>query len=292
VCYTRTGRPFYPDAKQEAEFITRVQAALMGAGFFDEFQTDWFCLDCELMPWSAKARELLQRQYAPVGAAGLAALDAAIEALTHSPAASAMVDTYRHRLERLRKYREAYRRYCWPVNSLADYKLAPFHLLASEGVVHSDKTNRWHMETLHRLASADPEFILATPFLEIDLSNDAEFGRASEWWETLTGQGGEGMVVKPLDFVVRSAKGLVQPALKCRGREYLRIIYGPEYTADDQLPRLRSRALSGKRSLATREFALGLEALERFVASEPLRRVHECVFGVLALESEPIDPRL
>ncbi len=100
------------------------------------------------------------------------------------------------------------------------------------------------------------------------------------------------MVVKPLDFVARGPKGLVQPALKCRGREYLRIIYGPEYTAADQLPRLLSRGLSGKRSLAAREFALGMEGLERFVAREPLRRVHECVFGVLALESEPVDPRL
>ena len=97
-------------------------------------------------------------------------------------------------------------------------------------------------------------------------------------------------MVKPLDFIARGPKGLVQPALKCRGREYLRIIYGPEYTADDQLPRLRSRGLSGKRSLAAREFRLGIEALERFVAREPLRRVHECVFGVLALESEPVDP--
>jgi len=175
---------------------------------------------------------------------------------------------------------------------LADYKLAPFHLLASEGTVHSGKTNRWHMETLHRLAAADPGFILATRCLEIDLANEAGFGQACEWWEALTGKGGEGMVVKPLDFVVRGPKGLVQPALKCRGREYLRIIYGPEYTAADQLPRLRSRALSGKRSLAAREFALGMEALERFVAGEPLRRVHECVFGVLALESEPVDPRL
>lgn len=85
---------------------------------------------------------------------------------------------------------------------------------------------------------------------------------------------------------------MVHSALKFRGREYLRIIYGPEYTADDQLPRLRSRGGSGKRSLAAREFALGVEALERFVKREPLRRVHECVFGMLALESEPVDPRL
>jgi protein phosphatase len=144
----------------------------------------------------------------------------------------------------------------------------------------------------HRLAACDPGFMIATPFLEIDVTDDAAVKQASEWWEALTGKGGEGMVVKPLDFIARGPKGILQPAMKCRGREYLRIIYGPEYTADDQLPRLRSRGLSGKRSLAAREFALGIEALERFVAREPLRRVHECVFGVLALESEPVDPRL
>jgi protein phosphatase len=292
VCYTRTGRPFFPDAQQEAEFVARVQAALTKAGFWEEFRSDWFCLDCELMPWSAKARELIQRQYAAVGAAGVASLSAVLDAIQRSPAAGDLLKTYEPWLGRLSKYREAYRRYCWPVNSLADYRLAPFHMLASEGAVHCEKTNRWHMETAHRLASCDPAFLLATPFLEVDVNDDCAVTQASRWWEELTGKGGEGMVVKPLDFIAHGPKGLVQPAIKCRGREYLRIIYGPEYTADDQLPRLRSRGLGSKRSLAGREFALGMEALERFVAREPLRRVHECVFGVLALESEPVDPRL
>jgi protein phosphatase len=292
VCYTRTGRAFFPDPAEEAAFVVRVQEALSKAAFWDEFGSDWFCLDCELMPWSAKARELIQHQYAAVGAAGVASLEAVIELLRESPAAADFAQTYSDRLDRVRKYREAYRRYCWPVTSLADYRLAPFHLLASEGAVHTDKTNRWHMETLHRLAASDPGFLMATPFLEVDLNDEAAVRQATDWWEQLTGHGGEGMVVKPLDFVVRGPKGLLQPAIKCRGREYLRIIYGPEYTADDQLPRLRSRGLSGKRSLASREFALGLEALDRFVAREPLRRIHECVFGVLALESEPVDPRL
>jgi protein phosphatase len=100
------------------------------------------------------------------------------------------------------------------------------------------------------------------------------------------------MVVKPFDFIARGARGLAQPAVKCRGREYLRIIYGPEYDATENLERLRAQGLAAKRSLAVREFTLGVEGLERFVRHEPLRRVHECVFGVLALESEPIDPRL
>lgn len=292
VCYTRTGRPFFPNRGDETELILRVQTALSKSGFWEEFGSDWFCLDCELMPWSAKARELIQSQYAAVGAAGIASLESVVAALDQSPAAASLSGTYRQRLERLLQYRAAYRQYCWPVHSLEDYRLAPFHLLASEGSVHTDKTNRWHMETLHRLAAADPSLIVATPFLEIDVTDPVAIEQASRWWEQLTSQGGEGMVVKPLDFVARGPKGLIQPALKCRGREYLRIIYGPEYTADDQLPRLRARGLSGKRSLALREFALGVEALQRFVDREPLRRVHECVFGVLAIESEPVDPRL
>jgi len=292
VCYTRTGRPFFPEPIDEVEFITRIQRALTNAGFWDDFRSEWFCLDCELMPWSAKARELLQRQYAAVGAAGVASLEAVVAATKQSLAASDLTAIYEHRLGRLRKYRDAYRHYCWPVKSLDDYRLAPFHLLASEGAIHTDKTNRWHMETVHRLAATDPAFIIATPFVEVNVADTTDVGKASFWWEEMTGKGGEGMVVKSLDFIAHGAKGLVQPALKCRGREYLRIIYGPEYTADDQLPRLRGRGLSGKRSLAAREFSLGIEGLERFVAREPLRRVHECVFGVLALESEPVDPRL
>ena len=192
------------------------------------------------------------------------------------------------RLQRVRQYRDAYRRYCWPVESIDDYKLAPFHLLASEGAVHVDKNNLWHMQTLHRLAEHD-SILTATRYIEVDVESPEV---ACNWWEELTKQGGEGMVVKPLDFIAKGPKGNVQPALKCRGREYLRIIYGPEYTAEDQIERLRARALGGKRSLAMREFALGVEALERFVAKAPLRRVHECVFGVLALESEAVDPRL
>jgi protein phosphatase len=133
---------------------------------------------------------------------------------------------------------------------------------------------------------------VATPHRVVDVTDPADVEAGVAWWQQLTAGGGEGMVVKPLQFVVRGNKGLVQPAVKCRGPEYLRIIYGPEYDAPENLERLRGRGLLAKRSLALREFALGIEALERFVRREPLRRVHECVFGVLALESEPVDPRL
>src|SRR5262249_6248146 len=157
----------------------------------------------------------------------------------------------------------------------------PFHLLATEGRVHVDRDHVWHMETLARLADADPSLFVATSFRVVDVTDAADEASSTAWWEGLVGRGGEGVGGKPPDFVASGPRGLVQPAVKCRGPEYLRIIYGPEYLAPENLSRLRSRGLGGKRSLAIREFALGIEALERFVRKEPLRRVHECVFGVL-----------
>jgi protein phosphatase len=178
------------------------------------------------------------------------------------------------------------------VQSLSDLKLAPFQILASEGRVHVQQNHAWHMETLARLAGADPELFLATPYQVVTLGDETGVRDATAWWEALTERGGEGMVVKPLEGVARGRRGLLQPAIKCRGREYLRLIYGPEYTAPEHLERLRQRGLGAKRSLALREFALGVEGLQRFVEREPLYRVHQCAFGVLALESEPVDPRL
>ncbi|MEM9880225.1 MAG: polynucleotide kinase-phosphatase, partial [Pseudomonadota bacterium] len=127
---------------------------------------------------------------------------------------------------------------------------------------------------------------------QVDLADASACKDAATWWEEMTQNGGEGMVVKPLDFIVRGKKGLIQPAIKVRGQEYLRIIYGPDYDAPQHLQRLKERGLGRKRSLALREFTLGLEALERFVGRAPLAKVHECVFGILALETEPVDPRL
>ncbi len=301
VVYTRTGRRFFNEPGLEQQFLERLRAALSAADFWAALETTWACLDCELMPWSAKAQELLRNQYAAVGAAGRASLPKAVAALEQAAGrlagddkdkAERIADSYRRQEENVGKFVAAYRRYCWPVAALTDLKLAPFHLLATEGRVHTDKDHVWHMETLARVCREDPQLLLATPHRVVDVTEPAGEEAGVEWWAELTERGGEGMVVKPLAFLHRGSRGLAQPAVKCRGREYLRIIYGPEYTTDENLARLRSRGLGRKRSLALGEFALGVEGLERFVRREPLRRVHECVFGVLALESEPVDPRL
>jgi protein phosphatase len=296
IVYTRTGRRFFSDPALERALLDRLARGRRGPGGWVVRGPDRGCLDAELLPWSAKALELVKAQYAAVGAAAGAGLGDAVDALeaaaTRVEGAKELLDRYAERASRARSYVEAYGRYCWPVASLADLKLAPFHLMASAEGVHADRDHVWHMETLARTCATDPEVLLATPYRVVDVTHPASQESAVSWWEELTSRGGEGMVVKPFDFVARDHRGLVQPALKTRGREYLRIIYGPEYDLPENLSRLRSRGLSAKRSLALREFALGVEALERFVRGEPLRCVHECVFGVLALESEPVDPRL
>jgi len=253
------------------------------------------------MPWSAKAQELLRSQYAAVGAAGRSSLPRAVAVLEKAAARLTEGDRtrseevaveYRRREENVAKFVAAYRQYCWSVSSLSDLKLAPFHLLATEGHVHVDKDHVWHMEELAKICNFGPELLLATPYKLTDVTNPESEAEGIDWWTKLTERGGEGMVVKPSSFIFRGNRGLAQPAVKCRGREYLRIIYGPDYSTDENLSRLRNRSLGQKRALALGEFALGIESLERFVRKEPLRRVHECVFGVLALESEPVDPRL
>jgi protein phosphatase len=270
--------------------------AVGAAGLWDELGTDWLVLDCELMPWSAKAADLIRRQYAAVGAAARAGLGAAAQALDAAAArgldVAALAAKQAARSDHVARYVAAYRRYVWPVDGVGDLRLAPFVVLAAQTGVFTDRDHAWHLERCDRLVAADPEWLVRTDRQVVDVTDADSLAAGAAWWDELTARGGEGMVVKPMGLVARGRKGIAQPGIKCRGREYLRIIYGPEYADPSQIERLRGRALGRKRSLAVREFALGVEALERFVRREPLYRVHECVFAVLALESEPVDPRL
>ena len=298
--WTRTGRSFFAP-ELTAQLVDRIRAAAESAGLFDEVDSGWLLFDAELLPWSAKAGELLRNQYAAVGAAAGAALPVVRAALDAAAARGIDVaDLARRTASRTANaelFRAAYRRYCWPTDGLTGVQLAPFQLLASEGRTYHELPHAEHLALADRLVAADNAMFRTTRRTYVDLTDDASIRAAVQWWSELTGidgegAGGEGMVVKPAANLTRTAKSIVQPGLKVRGREYLRIIYGPDYTEPANLDRLRQRALGHKRSMALREYALGLEALDRAARGEPLWRVHECVFAVLALESEPVDPRL
>ncbi|MGH8961344.1 MAG: polynucleotide kinase-phosphatase [Jatrophihabitantaceae bacterium] len=293
--WTRTGRPFFGE-ELTASLVDRLRAAAEAAGLFEELGTSWLLLDAELLPWSAKAGPLLRDQYAAVGAAARASLPAAVDVL--SRAADSGLDVgellarTRAREQNAAAFTAAYRRYCWPTDGLAGVRIAPFQILASEGATYHARPHEWHLTVADRLVATDPQILTTTRRTFVDTTDPDSVSAAVDWWTAMTGAGGEGMVVKPAANLTRGRKGIVQPGLKVRGREYLRIIYGPDYTEAANLERLRSRNLGHKRSLALREYALGLEALDRVARGEPLWRVHQCVFAVLALESEPVDPRL
>ncbi|MFJ9854670.1 polynucleotide kinase-phosphatase [Streptomyces sp. NPDC101150] len=323
--YTRTGRPFFDDPETTERILRRVRECAERAGLWGELETDWLLLDAELMPWSLKATGLLRKQYAAVGAASGAVFPGALGALEAAAArgvdVATLLDRQRDRASDAAAFTEAYRRYCWRVGAerptgtdeLAGIRLAPFQILAVQGRSLAGLAHTDQLAMIDRLIEAEADVVAGpgtaaapaerdggatallapTRRLVVDTGDEASVAAGIAWWLDLTADGGEGMVVKPLQALIRGADGrLIQPGIKCRGREYLRIIYGPEYTRPENLRRLRVRHLGHKRSLALREYALGLEALDRMADGEPLWRVHEAVFAVLALESEPVDPRL
>lgn len=281
--YTRTGRPFFADT---AELVDRLREA--AAPLFADLDTGWLALDCELLPWSAKAGDLIKDQYASVGAAAREVLPAALRVLDQAAGRGLDVAAWAAKLHQRQHnaaaFRDAYATYVEPTNGLQGVMLAPFQILAVEGrSLATEQPHEWHLAQLGKLQG---DLITATRHRFVDLSSDQERAAATEWWLALTESGGEGMVVKPAHL----ATGRIQPGIKVRGQEYLRIIYGPDYL--DSLDVLRNRNLGKKRQLALREHGLGLQALAAFVQQEPLWKVHRSVFAVLALESEPVDPRL
>ena len=310
IIYTRTGKRFFNDSETEKAILDHLDAVLTQTAFWEDFQTDWVCLDTELMPWSDKAQGLILTQYAPAGNAGKYGLRAAVDMLKMACGRENIVKDvdantsgqnvdlekvlldYEEKVYDIDRYIKAYEEYCWTVKSIDDYRIAPFHILATEGNVYFDRTHIWHMNTIKKyMTNKDPIF-METPYIVVDVDSETSIENGIDWWTKITSEGGEGMVVKPMDYIAKNDGKLLQPAVKCRGREYLRIIYGPEYLESEHLLRLKKRSLGRKRQLALKEFALGHESLLRFVNKDPLRKVHECAFGVLALESEPVDPRL
>ncbi|MBO4391247.1 MAG: polynucleotide kinase-phosphatase, partial [Lachnospiraceae bacterium] len=310
IIYSRTGRRFFDNTETETALLDRLDKVLTQTGFWKDFETDWVCLDTELMPWNEKAQGLLRTQYAATGNSGRGSLKAVVNALEQACTRrnlffdvgdttsgqnvdpKELLTRFKAKQEDIEKYIDAYREYCWTVKSIDDFRIAPFHILATEGNVFSGEKHVWHMETIKKYITGIDPVYMETPYICINTEDEASVQSGIQWWLDLTRTGGEGMVVKPETYIAKQNGTLLQPAVKCRGSEYLRIIYGAEYLEPDHLQRLKKRGLNRKRMLALKEFSLGMESLERFIRKDPLYKVHECAFGVLAMESEPVDPRL
>lgn len=284
VVHTRTGRAFFDD---DTVLVDRLRQAT--AGLFAALDTEWLVLDAELLPWSAKAQDLIADQYASVTAAARTALPATLAVLQQAAGrgldVAALTDRTERRLANAEALRTVWTSYCSTDDGPGEVRLAPFQVLAGEGELYALRGHDWHLEQLATLS--DP-VIVATRHRWVDLHDPSSRAEAVRWWSELTASGGEGMVVKPHHPDPSHRK--LPAGLKVRGPEYLRMVYGPDY--QDSLETLRQRDLGRKRSLAQREYGLGLESLDRFVNGRPLWQVHQMVAAVLALESEPVDPRL
>ena len=293
--YTRTGRRAIADPRTEKMLLCELCKCIEGAGLWTELDTDWLMLDSELLPWGVLGQGLIENHYRRAGEAGermFTDLGRWLAKAAENGRRQAGIDeravTRREQCEAFMAALDAY-----DEGSEGLVRLAPFHVLAGKGRVYLGEEHAWHMNKAEQLAEHS-ERVVETRWRTVKLDNEQERSNATEWWKEMTGAGGEGFVVKPVPNTMRRPTDMkwLQPAMKCRGREYLRIIYGPEYTSPEQIERLRDRNTEHKGALAFREYAIGMEGLERLVAGEPLRRIHECALAVLGLESSSVDPRL
>ncbi|WP_267617433.1 polynucleotide kinase-phosphatase [Gordonia bronchialis] len=293
--HTRTGRSFFGSADTD-EMLVRARRA--GESVFDRFGWSWMILDAEILPWNIKGEGLVRERFASVAAAATAELDllaAELAAVGHRLDLGDRSERLAARRRDVDAFTASYLDHVQVGATVSDVRIAAFEVLAAGGAettaTFENRSHAWHLEVADALAEADSSLFAPTARMHVSTSSSRSRDAGAAWWTELTASGGEGMVVKPAANLVRDTKGgLVPPGVKVRGREYLRIIYGPSYT--DDLDRLRSRDLRHKRSMAMREYQLGREALARHARGAPLWKVHECVFAVLALETEKVDSRL
>ncbi|HBW38451.1 polynucleotide kinase-phosphatase [Desulfosporosinus sp. BICA1-9] len=291
--YTRTGRAFFDRAMTQT-VLGQLNNDLNRAQYFTKNKTDFVLLDAEILPWNLKAKELISAQYAHVSEVAIMdrqrMLDKLQEAERNGWEVNPWLEEFKSKLESAEVFRAVFQKYCWDTQGIEGIKIAAFHVLAYSKRTNFDQPHLWHMEQGRELVQISDLFIETEYKVVKDEASEKE---AIRWWQEITEDGHEGFVVKPETYIARNNKGrLIQPAIKVRGRNYLHIIYGIDYLQSKNLARLKQRNVSRKQRHALMEFALGIEGVKRFVDKEPVERVHECVLATLALEAEPVDPRL
>lgn len=293
---SRNGVRFFTKENEE-NLLQRLCFEL--APYFEQHRTKFILIDAEVMPWNLKASGLIDKQYALTAHAAIADRTTRLKALeefaeNHSTDISEEIQIAKQKLDNANSFQKAYEFYCWSADSqtMSGVQIAPFHILAFSNESHFDKDHVWHMEQSKYLSELSTLFV-TTEHCIVTLEDDKQIKDATTWWEDMTSNGHEGMVVKPLDFITKNDKGQVlQPAIKVRGREYLRIIYGMDYLEPHNLKVLKKRSVKGKMKNALKEFHLSIESVRRFMEKDSLERIHECVLASLSYENDEIDPRL
>lgn len=287
---TRNGRPFFEQVQQQ-QMVNKIHEELLAKNYFEQFNTEFVLMDAEILPWNLKAHRLIDQQYETVAENALMDRHKIIEKLqlTNDIDVTNWLEEYTTKYKNAACFDAVFKNYCWATHELSGIQIAPFHILAHSSSTNFHETHSWHMKMNEFLAENSSLFI-ATEYRLIDSEKDEL--EVIEWWKEMTDIGHEGIIIKPLHYETYYKGKLLQPAIKVRGREYLRIIYGMDYTNETTMKKLKHRNPSRKMRNALLEFKLGIEGISRFVRSESNARIHECALATLALESDAIDPRL
>ncbi|HWK88415.1 MAG TPA: hypothetical protein VNP72_00420, partial [Longimicrobium sp.] len=293
--YTAVGRRYFAAREAEEDFLERVRGGLDAGGLWRELGTEWVALEGVMGPGMPLMLEVdpggrpLPALYWGAAAAELPALAAAEKALARPAAdnadAAALLARVRARAAAVCVYEDAVRRLWLPAYEPGDLRLAPVRVLAGEGAVYAARDPRWHLERLAASVAAAPHTLLETEQAVIDLADTSAGAKAQAWWQAAMARGGRGVFVRPLEWPGQG-DGLIAPAVKCRGDDALMLVHGPEHALAGQREQARGPGLDEAGARAAREWALSLEALERFVGGEPLVRVHPCVFAALGVKLE------
>lgn len=288
VITTRTGRAFFaPDEQQHV--LQLLHDELTTKNYFERHQTDFVLMDAEILPWNLKAQSLIDAQYAHVAENALMDRQRLLQKLQRTQLDVANWQAqYTEYVQNAARFDAVYQNYIWDAN-LTNIQIAPFHILAHSNETCFHQPHSWHMEQAQELAQ-DSKLFIATEYRAV--SSTADEQAVINWWTDITEIGHEGIVIKPMNFITKHQGKLIQPAIKVRGREYLRIIYGMDYTDPAQLAKLKKRNSQKKMRHALQEFSLGVEGISRFVSQQNTTRIHACVLATLALESDAVDPRL
>lgn len=290
--YTRTGRAFFQN-ELEREVLLTLQQQLQQAGYFEKYQTDFVLMDTEIVPWNLKARELIASQYGHVSEAATMDRDYIVNQLRKAQSTGATVSEWiaewTVKQQNATIFRETFQQYCWDTDGMEGIRIAPFHILAHSTGAFMDQTHEWHMKHAEELAQYSDWFMTTEYRIITDEHSEQD---VIQWWQQLTADGHEGIVIKPEKMTMHYRKQLIQPAIKVRGQKYLHMIYGMDYLHPHNLSRLKQRKTRKKERHALMEFALSVESVERFVRRDRLEHIHECVLAALSLESDAVDPRL
>lgn len=290
VLYSRTGQRIFDDTNVEIALINQIRSAIEISGTWEKLKTDWVCLDCELMPLQFDQREDLKKRYAQIGLAGVHSLNEVVKQLRQTKVdgkANEVLMHFDERLNAVKNFVKIYQQYCCSTKAIENLRLVPFHIMATEGRLHTNKDHFWHLETISKIVKEIPNsFLGRVEYRVVDLNNLKSQKESIDWWEEINNLGGEGIVAKPQTFIVKKQGNLLQPAIKCRGREFLRLTFGPEYTDPISMRILREQNVVGKQIFSLKEFSLGIEAMTRFIQHESKSRIQECIFGIVALEIE------